>query len=283
MLRALERQQASEDAVEEEGDGLSPLQKSKTVPTAPSETSDPDGLSSGISRAFTGTTMVDPSTTMSPESTPSLSSEDTSEFGPASPVTPKHKKYWVQAPMGKARQGGSFSTERGAKPFDPSIATPGDFEDDGFRDPHGSRRLLSSSGESTTAKQDKPQNVGEAVAEAMKTLSLIRQKEQSSRPLRVIRQDPQHAPDEALKKRFQDLVDDELKIRRLNARDWLRVATWWLLKVDSVPCFGDSTNMGQHRLNTICDSKDLKRLILELALVFTTLQRRQRIRLISIC
>lgn len=53
------------------------------------------------------------------------------------------------------------------------------------------------------------------------------------RPLRVAPQDEIHRPDDELKAKFQDLANDELKIRRLNVRDWLRVATWWLLKARS--------------------------------------------------
>ena len=227
MIKALERQEAIEGAADED-DELAPLQKSKTAPTAPSEPSETDGLGLGISRAFTGTTLVDSSMAVSPESTPSMSSEDTSEFGPASPVTPKHKRNWVQTSPGKVRQS---STERHLKAFTPSPMTSGELSSDPARKPMRSHRLPSSAGESTTTKEEIPQNVGEVVADAMKTLSLIRQKEQSARPLRIVRQDPQHAPDDALKMRFQELVNDELQIRRLNARDWLRVATWWLLKV----------------------------------------------------
>lgn len=233
MIRALERQEGTE-GVADEDDELAPLQKSKTAPTAPPESSDARGHGTGISRAFTGTTLVDPSIAVSPGSTPSMSSEDTSEFAPASPATPKHKRDWVPTSSGKAREG---SMDPDVKTFSPNPMTFGERNSDPTTNTLRSRRLPSSGGEMTAAKEDKPQNVGEVVADAMKTLSLIRQKEQSARPLRIVRQDPQHAPDDALKKRFQDLVNDELQIRRLNARDWLRVATWWLLKVSTmVPC-----------------------------------------------
>ena len=229
MIRALERQEASEEGIDEDDD-LAPLQKSKTAPTAPSESSDTNSLGIGISRAFTETTLVDPSTTISPESTPSMSSEDTSDFGPASPVTP-NKRDWVQTSAGKTRPG-SLDRDPKALPTGPMM---GELGGDPGRKQTRSRRLPSSAGESSTMKEEKPQNVGEVVADAMKTLSLIRQKEQSARPLRITRQDPQHAPDDTLKKRFQEHVNDELQIRRLNARDWLRVATWWFLKVRA-PC-----------------------------------------------
>ena len=76
--------------------------------------------------------------------------------------------------------------------------------------------------------------VEEAVADARRQLLTVRQREQSSRPLKVVSQDPQRAPDPALSALFQKSANDELQIRRLNARDWLRVATWWLLKVLSL-------------------------------------------------
>ena len=231
MIRALERQEASEEGIDEDDD-LAPLQKSKTAPTAPYESSDTNSLGTGISRAFTGTTLVDPSNAISPESTPSMSSEDTSDFGPASPATP-NKRDWVQTSTGKTRLGpGSPDRDSKALHTGPVI---GELGSESARKHMRSRRLLSSAGESTTMKEEKPQNVSEVVADAMKTLSLIRQKEQSARPLRIIRQDPQHAPDDTLTMRFQEHVNDELQIRRLNARDWLRVATWWLLKVP-IPC-----------------------------------------------
>lgn len=81
----------------------------------------------------------------------------------------------------------------------------------------------------STAYRD--QNFDEAIADARKELSKIRQRELSSRPLRITRQDPERRPDSILSERFQRLANDELKIRRLNVKDWLRVATWWLLKV----------------------------------------------------
>lgn len=229
-MKALERQMVPEEVADED-DQLAPLQKSKTVPTAGFDPLDPDDHGLGIRRQFTETTLVDPNVGASPDSTPSLSSEDASEVTPASPVTPKHKRHWTPTTTGKTRTGGSFSLDRDSKAIPQNAIGYGGIGADLARTPARSRRLLSSGAESTTTEQEKPQNVDEVVAEAMKTLSLIRQKEQAGRPLRIVRQDPQHAPDEALKKRFQQLVDDELKIRRLNARDWLRVATWWLLKV----------------------------------------------------
>lgn len=237
MIEALERQEASEEAGDDGEDQLAPLQKSKTVPTASSENADADGLGLGIDKVCTGTTLVEPNTGASPESTPSMSSEDASEVASPSPITPRRNRHGNLTSTGKARSGGSFSTESDLKASALSSILSRDAGSDNPQKATRSRRLMSSGGESTTTTQEKPQNVGEVVAEAMKTLSLIRQKEQAARPLRIVRQDPHHTPDEALKKRFQDLVDDELKIRRLNAKDWLRVATWWLLKVRTILSF----------------------------------------------
>lgn len=79
--------------------------------------------------------------------------------------------------------------------------------------------------------ESKTRIVEEAVADARRQLLTVRQREQSSRPLKIVSQDPQRTPDPALSALFQKSANDELQIRRLNARDWLRVATWWLLKV----------------------------------------------------
>ena len=217
-----------EESVDED-DQLAPLRKSKTVPTAGSDPSDADDPGLGIGRQSTQTTLVDPDVGASPDSTPSLSSEDASEVTFASPITPKHQRHWIPT-TGKTGKGGSFSLDRDLKAI-PQSPAHGGVGIDFARTSARPRGLSSLGADSTTTEQGKTQNVDEVVAEAMKTLSLIRQKEQAARPLRIVRQDPQHAPDEALKKRFQQLVDEELKIRRLNAKDWLRVATWWLLKV----------------------------------------------------
>ena len=230
MMKALERQAAPEEVIDDD-DQLAPLQKCKTVPAAGSDPSDADGHGLGIRRQFTETTLVEPNVGASPDSTPSLSSEDASEVASPPPITPKHKSHWMPTTTEKTRKGGSFSLDRDLKATPQNPIPYGVVGNDLARTSARPPRLLSLGTESTTTEQEKPQNVDEAVAEAKKTLSLIRQKEQAARPLRIVRQDPQHAPDEALKKRFQQLVDEELKIRRLNARDWLRVATWWLLKV----------------------------------------------------
>lgn len=81
-----------------------------------------------------------------------------------------------------------------------------------------------------TRKVNAP-NVAETVAAVMKEILVSRQSGHASRPLRVEPRNPQHRLDDELQKRFEAQKDIEFQIRRQNTRDWLRVATWWLLKV----------------------------------------------------
>lgn len=73
-------------------------------------------------------------------------------------------------------------------------------------------------------------NVVEAVASAMHQLHQLRLQEQGARPIRYEPQNQTHKPDADTIKIFEVSVNEELRIRRLVTRDWLRVATWWLLK-----------------------------------------------------
>lgn len=88
-------------------------------------------------------------------------------------------------------------------------------------------------------------DVTDAIANAMQQLQRARLKEQSLRPLRFEPQDKFHRPDAALKEQLEISAFDELRVRRLNTRDWLLVAVWWLLKVCHTPSFhntvGDMT------------------------------------------
>lgn len=73
--------------------------------------------------------------------------------------------------------------------------------------------------------------VTEAVTSAMQHLHHVRHQEQISRPIRVESQNQLHRPPPEILKLFETSVRYEMQIRRLIAKDWLRVATWWLLKV----------------------------------------------------
>lgn len=77
--------------------------------------------------------------------------------------------------------------------------------------------------------------VKEAIENAMQHLHQIRLRDQLQRPLKYEPRDEFHRPDPELTKKFDELVQEELKIRRLSTSDWLRVAVWWLLKV--IPAF----------------------------------------------
>ena len=104
----------------------------------------------------------------------------------------------------------------------------------GFRNrPPTSPQLADQANDITAIRtaESRTRFVEEAVADARRELVTVRQREQTSRPLKIVNQDPERMPDPALRALFQRSADDELQIRRLNARDWLRVATWWLLKV----------------------------------------------------
>lgn len=226
LASALEKQEADPiEELEEAGDQvdtMKPLRKSKT------SLLESDGLqSSGLSRQMTGNTLiaVDRNMPTSPDSTPSLESDDYSETATSNPSTPVPRK--GSATYNRKPRG--LSASSAAKRYPPSpVGSDDDFSEGPKRSQSEKQR---SSVQAPRVKGGNVPNVFEAVAEAMRELSRIRIREQSSRPLRIVPQDPVHRPDDALKAKFLALANDELKIRRLNARDWLRVATWWLLKV----------------------------------------------------
>ncbi|PLN80979.1 hypothetical protein BDW42DRAFT_169717 [Aspergillus taichungensis] len=72
--------------------------------------------------------------------------------------------------------------------------------------------------------------VKEAIENAMQHLHQIRLRDQLQRPLKYEPRDESHRPNPELTKKFGELVQEELKIRRLSTSDWLRLAVWWLLK-----------------------------------------------------
>ena len=248
MMKALERQEATSsdikkqdlDEDDDEADDLSSLRKTKTTPSAHSEISDGEGLGlQGLRRAFTGTTLVENSQ-VSPPSTPSISEADTQDLG-----SPSMRKKNGAPAIGGMRKGPNLSVQKALPPSPLPTPSPrassDDHLDEGSKPPDDrgrkprTKRLMSvPTGQMLEPNghglKSKDLDVQEVVAEAMQELARIRQKEQFARPLRVVRPDPVHQPADALKTRFQQLAEDELKIRRLNAKDWLRVATWWLLK-----------------------------------------------------
>ncbi|KAL8685858.1 MAG: hypothetical protein Q9218_007501 [Villophora microphyllina] len=232
MIQALERQEATKE-IEQSSEELTPIARAQTAPVLASlstEAADeePEGL--GITRAFTGATLVDPTEHMSPDLTPPESDEDRSEYNYSKAISRKQKS----VPIRKVRKASTFSVQQDEKASLPSPPTSDESAND-YAKKLGSRRPISNSGESAgkaaKEKVDQRQSaVMDAVAEAMQELSRVRKQEQSARPLRIVHEDPIHRADDALKERFLQLAEEELRIRRLNAKDWLRVATWWLLK-----------------------------------------------------
>jgi hypothetical protein len=76
-------------------------------------------------------------------------------------------------------------------------------------------------------------HVTEAVTSAMQHLRDVRYQEHISRPIRFEPQNQLHKPTAEMLKILEASVSDGLQITRLITRDWLRMATWWLLKVSS--------------------------------------------------
>ncbi|KAJ5513670.1 hypothetical protein N7463_003222 [Penicillium fimorum] len=72
--------------------------------------------------------------------------------------------------------------------------------------------------------------VTEAVTSAMQHVRDVRHQEHISRPIRFEPQNQLHRPTAETLKIFETSVNEGLQITWLITRDWLRVATWWLLK-----------------------------------------------------
>ncbi|KAL8711963.1 MAG: hypothetical protein Q9220_003659 [cf. Caloplaca sp. 1 TL-2023] len=240
MMQALERQDTAKEATET-ADDLRPVARSQTAPAAAAtskavleekeEEEDVEGLGlQGISRAFTGATLVESNTDASPDLTPPASEEDYSGFS-----YPKITSSKPEPPaIGKMKKASTFSTEADTKGLPPSPVISEECQSYSPKKPKARRKpsLYDEPGtrEQKTKEFQKQDGVMDIVADAMQELATVRQKEQSARPLRIVREDPAHTIDDALGTRFQQLAEDELRIRRLSAKDWLRVATWWLLK-----------------------------------------------------
>lgn len=73
-------------------------------------------------------------------------------------------------------------------------------------------------------------HVTEAITSAMQQLRQVRIKEQLARPIRYEPQNALHKPDAEIVKAFEESVNEESHFTRMITRDWLRIATWWLLK-----------------------------------------------------
>ena len=143
---------------------------------------------------------------------------------PISPLSATTSRLLSQSLMGK------LGTPRGPKAYEGSIDSrvpDGTFWDDGS-DIHEKQSIGKASHSSSA--EFKHANVIEAITTAMQQLRNARQEEQLSRPIRYQPQHKIHKPDPDTVKVFETSVNEELQVRRFITRDWLRIATWWLLK-----------------------------------------------------
>ncbi|KAJ5923526.1 hypothetical protein N7454_008771 [Penicillium verhagenii] len=92
------------------------------------------------------------------------------------------------------------------------------------------RQSVGKSSDSSSIAGFGHENVMKAVTSAMQQLRQVRHQEQLARPIRYVPQNKLHRPPQDTIKAFELSVNEELQARRLITRDWLRVATWWLLK-----------------------------------------------------
>ena len=262
MKRQEESQQPSQE-LECERDEMVPINPSRSVIINQTDGLSVEGGMQGLRRAITGTTLADPGPNVSSDSIPSVSEVDATE----TPLTRARPTLKAWSSADKPRHGSALSSDRSNHIFPLSPRAYNDYLSESRH--VRTRKVPSASGEYVTqacgklnvVNGNKEKNVVELVADAMRELSKIREKEQSLRPLRIERQDKDHQPDDTLKEQFQNLVDDELRLRRLNARDWLRVATWWLLKVP-IPFLtddGGECSRSLCRQSTTCETwKGLK-------------------------
>jgi hypothetical protein len=87
---------------------------------------------------------------------------------------------------------------------------------------------------SQSSNTELQRNVMDAVTNVMQELRQVRLSEQLSRPIRYEAPDKLHKPDREVLVKFENSANDELHIRSLDTQDWLRIATWWLLKVNKI-------------------------------------------------
>lgn len=73
-------------------------------------------------------------------------------------------------------------------------------------------------------------HVTEAIHSAMQQLRQARLKEQLARPIQYEKQNVLHKPDAELARAFEATIHEGSHFTRMIIRDWLRIATWWLLK-----------------------------------------------------
>ncbi|KAL9594479.1 MAG: hypothetical protein Q9219_007013 [cf. Caloplaca sp. 3 TL-2023] len=221
MIEALERQEVSETAVQakENIDLVAPLRTAPSVTISPGVSNEPDSLDlQGIKRAFTGGTLVDSTLDSALDVTTARSNEISSYHG-SPKVEISKSETRTSTPMRKAS---TSSEERNVRELSSGPLKRQEYYDGYPVKPGQGEKALMDGLHPGNERDDRPLSVVEAVTEAMQELSKIRQKEQSARPLRVVKEGPFHIPDHLLRERFQELAEEESSIHKLTTRDWLR-------------------------------------------------------------
>ncbi|KAJ5093532.1 hypothetical protein N7456_009393 [Penicillium angulare] len=156
-----------------------------------------------------------------------MSGSDSSLYGgPAPSYSPHTSRSYSQSLTGKIQVTRALSPPPYEKSVD-SLATDKIAWDE-TSDNQDKQSIGKSSNSSAT--EFGHNNVMEAVNSAMYQLREVRLQEQLARPIRFEPQNKVHKPDEDTIKIFESSINEERQIRRLITSDWLRVATWWLLK-----------------------------------------------------
>lgn len=167
-------------------------------------------------------------TSFSSESVLSAAASDTSAFGRASPVSPlsNNDSNSPQALLGRMN-----SARRRNEQHIDVVLDGRSMEKVFWEDSSDTQEKQSlGKGSDSSVTEFGQSNVTEAVNSAMQQLHQVRLQEQAARPLRYEPQSRTHKPSPETTRAFQSSVNEELQIRRLITRDWIRVATWWLLK-----------------------------------------------------
>ncbi|CAI7612736.1 unnamed protein product [Penicillium pancosmium] len=158
-----------------------------------------------------------------------VSGSDGSFYGgtaPTSPTSFNTTRSPSQSMMGRI----SLSRSRGEHPSDGTIdgRTHENVSWEGNSESQEKQSLMEKSSEGS---QENPHHrVLDAVSNAMHQLRQVRLKEQLARPVRYEPQNSAHTPMPEVIYLFEVSVNEELQVRRLITRDWLRISTWWLLK-----------------------------------------------------
>lgn len=157
-----------------------------------------------------------------------VSGSDGSFYGgtaPTSPTSFNTTRSPSQSMMGRI----SLSQSRGEQPSNETIDGR-THEKVSWEDNSESQEKQSLEISSEGSQENPHHRVLEAVSNAMHQLRQVRLKEQLARPIRYEPQNPAHTPMPEVIYLFEVSVNEELQVRRLITRDWLRISTWWLLK-----------------------------------------------------